>query len=70
MGWVWRGRWRVFGFAADQPAVHTARIDLDIRAKRVLKNGENVFIATNSPEEGVATTILVSGMIRSLYLVS
>ncbi len=68
--WVWRARYRIFGFAADQPAVFNQRVDLDLRSMRKLENGENVFIAANNPEEGVTTTILVSGMIRSLYAVT
>ena len=31
-GWVWRAAYRVYGFAADQPAVFNVRIDLDLRA--------------------------------------
>ena len=67
--WVWRYRARIFGFAADQPAVFTRRVDLDLRSQRKVENGEVVFIASNEPEEGVATTILVSGLVRCLYLV-
>jgi len=67
--WVVRAQYRIFGFAADQPAVFTRRVDLDIRSQRKIENGENVFIATNDPEEGVATSVLFSGMVRSLYLV-
>ena len=68
--WVWRARYRVFGFAADQPAVYTARVDLDLRSQRKLENGELVFIARNDPEEGTASTLLFSGLVRCLYLVS
>ncbi len=69
MPWVWRYRARIFGFAADQPAVHVMRVDLDIRAKRIVKNSEVLFISRNQPEEGVATTILASGLVRCLYIV-
>ena len=68
--WVYRGRYRVYGFAADQPAVFNARIDLDIRAQRKMENGEVMFIANNQAEEGAASSILISGMIRTLFLVS
>ena len=69
MPWVWRVRYRVYGFAADQPAVFNRRIDLDIWAKRIVKNSEIIFIAHNAPEEGVVTAVLVSGLVRCLYLV-
>ena len=68
--WVWRYRARVYGFAADQPAVYSRRVDLDLRAQRKLENGELVFIMANDPQEGVASTILYSGLIRCLFLVS
>jgi hypothetical protein len=67
--WVMRRSDRIFGFAADQPAIFTRRVDLDIRSQRKLDNAELVFIATNNPEEGVATTVLFFGMVRALYLV-
>ena len=67
--WVWRAAYRIFGFAADQPAIFTRRIDLDIRAKRKLDNGEAFFNAKNSALEGVATTVRVLGYIRQLWLV-
>ncbi len=67
--WVWRYRSRIFGFAADQPAVFVRRVDLDLRSQRKVENGEVLFIANNDPEEGVASTVLVSGLIRCLYKV-
>ncbi len=67
-GWIWRAKHRIFGFAADQPAIFTRRIDLDIRAKRKLQNGE-VFIAADIfAHEGAATTVDVTGMIRQYWL--
>ena len=68
MGWVFRARGRVFGFAADQPAVYSWRIDRDIRAKRVLKNGEGYLVINNSPVEGATGTVGVIGLIRQYYL--
>ncbi len=68
--WVWRTRNRVFGFAADQPAIDVVKIDLDIRSQRKLENGELEFLCANVPEEGVATTLLFSGLIRCLFLVT
>lgn len=69
-GWIWKHVCRTYGFAADQPAVFNRRVDLDLRSQRRIQNGELMFIANNNPEEGVATTVLVSGLIRTLFLVS
>ena len=67
--WVWRARYRIYGFAADQPAVFNRRIDLDLRSQRKMANGELALIMANNPQEGVATTLFFSGMIRCLFLV-
>jgi len=69
-GWVFRYRCRLFGFAADQPAVFTRRVDRDIRARRKMDNGEAVIIIDNTAIEGVATAIRITGLIRMLYLLS
>ena len=68
-GWVWRARYRIFGFAADQPAIFTRRIDLDIRAQRKLDNGEAFIVHNLTFAEGAAATVLVLGMVRQLWLV-
>ena len=68
-GWIWRAAYRVYGFAADQPAVFNARVDMDMRSQRKLENGTIFLTCTNTPFEGVATVITVSGMIRQLWLV-
>ena len=68
-GWVWRARYRTFGFAADQPAIFTQRVDLDIRSMRKLENGESFLIAANEDIEGVASTVNLHGLIRQLWLV-
>jgi len=67
--WVVRAVYRIYGFAADQPAIFTRRVDLDIRSQRKVDNGTMVMVMTNNPVEGVTTTILFSGMVRQLYLV-
>ncbi len=69
-GWVWRARYRVFGFAADQPAIHTQRVDLDIRSQRKLENGESFMTVTNENIEGASSTITIHGLIRQLWNVS
>ena len=68
-GWVWRARYRLFGFAADQPTIFTRRLDLDIRARRLLENGEAFIKFSNAAIEGAASTIRVVGFIRQLWLV-
>ena len=68
-GWIYRGVWRVFGFAADQPAVSIRELDFDIRARRKLENGVSAIIIDNQPVEGVAFTVRVIGIIRQLWLV-
>jgi len=68
-GWVWRARYRIFGFAADQPAVFTRRVDLDLRSQRKLENGESFVIMTNTANEGVASSVRITGLIRQLWLV-
>ena len=68
--WVWRYRARIFGFIADDPAVFTRRIDLDLRSQRRLQNGEMILRVANTAEEGATSTLLFSGLIRCLYLVS
>ena len=65
--WVWRAAYRVYGFAADQPAVFNRRIDLDIRAQRKLENGEAYIHCHNTAFEGTSTVITVSGIIRQLW---
>ena len=69
-GWVWRAQYRVFGFAADQPAVFTQRVDLDIRAQRKLDNGESFLCASAALVDGAAATNTIVGCIRQLWLVT
>jgi len=68
-GWIWRARYRVYGFAADQAAVFNRRIDLDLRAKRKLENGESFINMANNAQEGVASAVSITGVIRQLWLV-
>ncbi len=68
-GWIYRSRYRVFGFAADQPAVYSARVDKDIRSRRKLDNGECYIVANWSIIEGASATVKVLGLLRQLWLV-
>ncbi len=67
-GWVFRGSYRVWGFAADQPAIYTYRVEKDLRAKRKLDNGAMVMSITNVALEGTSSTIQLTGWIRQYWL--
>ena len=69
-GWIWRARYRTYGFAADQAAVFNQRIDKDIRSRRKLDNGECYFVTNNSADQGTTGTINVIGLIRQLWLIT
>ena len=69
-GWVFRAGYRVFGFAADQPAVYLKRVDQDIRSQRKLESGVSWMRVNNLAIEGVASTIRVTGIVRQLWIVS
>jgi len=68
-GWIWRANYRIWGFAADQPTIFTRRVDLDLRSKRKLENGEAFIAFDNTDAEGVSNTLQVFGLIRQLWLV-
>ena len=69
-GWVWRGVYRVFGFAADQPAISVREIDLDLRSRRKIENGILFLTMNNVALEGAAASVNVLGMVRQLHLVN
>ncbi len=69
-GWVWRGVYRVFGFAADQPTINVREIDLDLRSRRKVENGILFLTINNAAQEGVASAVNVTGMVRQLHLVN
>ena len=68
-GWVWRAQYRIWAFAADQPAIFDRRVDLDIRAQRKLENGVAYLNGVNSTQEGAAVGVQVVGFIRTLWLI-
>ncbi len=68
-GWIWRGKYRIFGFAADQPAISVRRLDFDLRSMRKLENGEAYFAVDLIAEEGASSTLSVIGLIRQLWQV-
>ena len=67
-GWIFRGVWRAFGFAADQPAISVREVNLDLRARRKLENGIPFLSINNAAQEGTAFTVNVTGIMRMLYL--
>ena len=69
-GWIWRARYRVFGFAADQPAVFTQRIDLDLRSMRKLENGEAFINFALTAIDGTNSTVRINGLVRQLWMVA
>ena len=69
-GWVWRASYRVYGFAADQPAIDRQRVDIDLRSRRKLENGESYLVADNIDVEGTSGSLRIVGIIRQLYLLS
>ncbi len=69
-GWVWRAQYRTWSFAADQPAVFTRRVDLDLRSMRKLENGEAYLTVFSTLFDGAASVVSTTGLIRQLWLVS
>ena len=69
-GWIFRGRYRTYGFAADQAAVFQERVDKDIKARRKLENGEAYIVVNNVPDQGTTGTVHVGGLIRQLWLIT
>jgi len=69
-GWIWRGVYRIYGFAADQPAVFNRRIDLDLRGKRRLENGEAFMNFDLDAAEGANASVRIIGIVRQLWMVS
>ncbi len=69
-GWVWRARYRTYGFAADQAAVFDNRVDKDVRSRRKLDNGICYLTTQNTPDQGTSGTTNVLGLIRQLWLIT
>ncbi len=68
-GWIWRAGYRIFGFAADQPAIFTRRIDIDLRSMRKLENGLTFLAVDLTAIEGSNSTLRLLGLVRQLWLV-
>ncbi len=67
-GWVWRSQYRVFSFQAGVADVHVREIDLDLRGRRKLENGECYIVIENTALEGT-TAVRPIGVVRQLWLV-
>ena len=64
-GWVWRSSVVVTQSGATGPITQT--IEADIRGARKIENGELYIIARNADLGGTTFTVLVSGIVRTLY---
>jgi len=69
-GWIFRTYGRVYGFIANDPAVFQWAIDKDIRAKRILDNGESFIAYVPTQMEGASVSVTVLGLIRQLWLIT
>ena len=67
-GWIFRGRYRYYQFAAGVNDVYSVHVDKDIRSRRKLENGEAYLNWVNTSINGVAVARLV-GLIRMLWLI-
>ena len=68
-GWIWRARYRVYASAVDDQNIDPVRVEKDIRSKRELVNARIALITINTDNQGMATAITLTGIIRQLFLV-
>ena len=68
-GWLWRARYRVYASAVDDMNISRVRVDLDLRGKRKVEAGSLELIMNNDANQGSATSITATGLIRVLFLV-
>ena len=69
MPWVWRSRYRVYAVAVDDQNTDVIRIDLDLRGRRKIGNGQLHLIVDNTANQGTAVSVTPTGLIRTLLLV-
>ena len=67
--WLWRGRYRIYASAVDDQNVDVREIDLDLRGRRKIGNGQLVLITDSTPNQGTAVAVQVTGIVRMLLLV-
>ena len=71
-GWLYRCRYKVLGASAARPeggmpVVHEYR---DLRAKRKIERGILFLVVNSSDDIGSSITVNLTGIIRTLFLVS
>ncbi len=69
-GWIYRGVWRVFGFAAGSADVSVRRVELDLRSRRKLENGLSFLVVDNTANEGATGTVRLTGLVRQLWMLT
>ncbi len=67
-GWVYRARHRIYAVAVDDQNVNLVRLNLDLRAKRLMANGRLALIVDSGNNQGQATAVALMGTIRALFL--
>ena len=67
VGWVYRCRHVLHGFAADQAAIDVRTVYRDLRGRRKLGNGKCYLVWDNTPSSGVASSINMTGITRQLW---
>ena len=66
-GWLWHCQYRVADATiAHMPPIH---VDKDLRAARMLKNGELFIVVDNVLDIGASQSIVLSGLVRCLFKV-
>ena len=64
-GWVYRTNVQAGQNGAGAPVV--TQLEADIRGARKIENGELYIVADNTAEVGTAFSIIVRGLVRTLY---
>jgi len=67
-GWVYRCRWLINGYAADQPAFDRVLVEKDLRGMRKIDNSDLYLRVRNTSNIGVASAISIVGISRVLML--
>jgi len=66
-GWVWRDRIATVDAAAQNAALRTNEVHLDLRGQRRIGDGELALMSVSSPLAGATYDITVLGLIRCLF---
>ena len=68
MGWVYRCRHKLHGFAADQPAFDVRSVYRDLKSQRKMDRQHPYLVVDNTPDSGTASAVHMVGITRMLYL--